>query len=71
MRFRPVEEVVEEIERRRIDRFFLTDDNFGLAFAIDPEYSEKLFWRWQSCRCAAGPPGRDDGGQIPGTAAAG
>ncbi|HXV99849.1 MAG TPA: radical SAM protein, partial [Anaerolineae bacterium] len=43
MRFRPVEEVVEEIERRRIDRFFLTDDNFGLAFAIDPEYSEKLF----------------------------
>jgi radical SAM superfamily enzyme YgiQ (UPF0313 family) len=43
MRFRPVEEVVEEIERRRIDRFFLTDDNFGLAFAIDPEYTEKLF----------------------------
>lgn len=43
MRFRPVEEIVEEIERRKIDRFFLTDDNFGLAFAIDPEYSEKLF----------------------------
>lgn len=43
MRFRPVEEVVEEIERRRIDRFFLTDDNFGLAFAIDPDYTEKLF----------------------------
>src|SRR6185503_14227888 len=43
MRFRPVEEIVEEIERRRIDRFFLTDDNFGLAFAIDPEYAEKLF----------------------------
>lgn len=43
MRFRPVEEVVEEIERRRIDRFFLTDDNFGLAFAIDPNYTEKLF----------------------------
>lgn len=43
MRFRPVEEVVEEIERRKIDRFFLTDDNFGLAFAIDPEYTEKLF----------------------------
>jgi len=43
MRFRPVEEVVEEIERRKIDRFFLTDDNFGLAFAIDPDYSEKLF----------------------------
>ncbi|MDM8531955.1 radical SAM protein [Anaerolineales bacterium HSG25] len=43
MRFRPVDEVVEEIERRKIDRFFLTDDNFGLAFAIDPEYTEKLF----------------------------
>ncbi len=43
MRFRPIEEIVEEIERRKIDRFFLTDDNFGLAFAIDPEYSEKLF----------------------------
>ncbi len=43
MRFRPVEEIVEEIERRKIDRFFLTDDNFGLAFAIDPDYTEKLF----------------------------
>jgi radical SAM superfamily enzyme YgiQ (UPF0313 family) len=43
MRFRPVEEIVEEIERRKIDRFFLTDDNFGLAFAIDPEYTERLF----------------------------
>jgi radical SAM superfamily enzyme YgiQ (UPF0313 family) len=43
MRFRPVEEVVEEIERRQIDRFFLTDDNFGLSFAIDPDYTEKLF----------------------------
>jgi radical SAM superfamily enzyme YgiQ (UPF0313 family) len=43
MRFRPIEEIVEEIERRQIDRFFLTDDNFGLAFAIDPDYSEKLF----------------------------
>ncbi len=43
MRFRPVEEIVEEIERRQIDRFFLTDDNFGLAFAIDPDYSERLF----------------------------
>jgi len=28
MRFRPVEEIVEEIERRQIDRFFLTDDSF-------------------------------------------
>ena len=43
MRFRPVEEIVEEIQRRQIDRFFLTDDNFGLAFAIDPDYTEKLF----------------------------
>ncbi|MCB0209831.1 MAG: B12-binding domain-containing radical SAM protein [Anaerolineae bacterium] len=43
MRFRPVEEIVEEIERRKIDRFFLTDDNFGLSFIIDPEYTEKLF----------------------------
>lgn len=43
MRFRPVEEIVEEIERRRIDRFFLTDDNFGLSFVIDPDYTEKLF----------------------------
>jgi len=43
MRFRPIDEIVEEIERRSLDRFFLTDDNFGLAFAIDPDYSEKLF----------------------------
>jgi radical SAM superfamily enzyme YgiQ (UPF0313 family) len=43
MRFRPVEEVVEEIERRRIKRFFLTDDNFGLAFRTHPEYMETLF----------------------------
>ncbi len=43
MRFRPVEEIVEEIERRKIDRFFLTDDNFGLAFRLDPAYIEKLF----------------------------
>ena len=43
MRFRPVEEIVEEIERRKIKRFFLTDDNFGLAFRLDPEYVEQLF----------------------------
>lgn len=43
MRFRPIDEVIEEIERRGIDRFFLTDDNFGLAFVINPEYTEKLF----------------------------
>jgi radical SAM superfamily enzyme YgiQ (UPF0313 family) len=43
MRFRPVEEIVEEIERRQIKRFFLTDDNFGLAFRLDPEYCEELF----------------------------
>lgn len=42
MRLRPVEEVVEEIERRRISRFFLTDDNFGLNFKLNPEYMESL-----------------------------
>ncbi len=43
MRHRPVDEVVEEIERRDIKRFFLTDDNFGLNFRTDPEYIEQLF----------------------------
>jgi radical SAM superfamily enzyme YgiQ (UPF0313 family) len=43
MRLRPVDEVVEEIERRGIRRFFLTDDNFGLAFRTHPEYVEALF----------------------------
>jgi radical SAM superfamily enzyme YgiQ (UPF0313 family) len=43
MRLRPVEEVVEEIERRRLWRFFLTDDNFGLNFRLHPEYMEALF----------------------------
>jgi radical SAM superfamily enzyme YgiQ (UPF0313 family) len=43
MRLRPVEEVVEEIERRRLKRFFLTDDNFGLNFRLHPEYMEALF----------------------------
>lgn len=42
MRLRPVEEVVEEIERRRLRRFFLTDDNFGLAFRTHPEYIEAI-----------------------------
>jgi radical SAM superfamily enzyme YgiQ (UPF0313 family) len=42
MRHRPVEEVVEEIERRKIQRFFLTDDNFGLNFRTDPEYIEEV-----------------------------
>lgn len=42
MRLRPVEEVVEEIERRKINRFFLTDDNFGLNFKLNPEYMESL-----------------------------
>jgi radical SAM superfamily enzyme YgiQ (UPF0313 family) len=40
MRHRPVEEVVEEIGRRKIQRFFLTDDNFGLNFRTDPDYIE-------------------------------
>ena len=30
MRLRPIDEVVDEIKRRNIKRFFLTDDNFGL-----------------------------------------
>ena len=43
MRLRPVDEVVDEIQRRRIKRFFLTDDNFGLNFTTDPEYCAQLF----------------------------
>ncbi len=42
MRLRPVEEVVEEIARRKLKRFFLTDDNFGLNFRLFPEYMEQL-----------------------------
>ena len=43
MRLRPVDEVVDEIERRGIKRFFLTDDNFGLNFTTDPDYVVELF----------------------------
>jgi radical SAM superfamily enzyme YgiQ (UPF0313 family) len=43
MRHRPIDEVIEEIERRRIKRFFLTDDNFGLNFRTNPDYLVKLF----------------------------
>lgn len=43
MRLRPVDEVVDEIERRGIKRFFLTDDNFGLNFTTDPDYCSELF----------------------------
>lgn len=43
MRLRPVEEVVDEIQRRGIKRFFLTDDNFGLNFSTDPDYCVELF----------------------------
>ncbi|MBI4788744.1 MAG: B12-binding domain-containing radical SAM protein [Chloroflexi bacterium] len=43
MRHRPIDEVIDEIERRRIKRFFLTDDNFGLNFRTHPEYIAKLF----------------------------
>ena len=43
MRLRPVEEVIDEIERRGIKRFFLTDDNFGLNFTTDPDYIAELF----------------------------
>ncbi len=43
MRLRPIDEVMEEIERRDIKRFFLTDDNFGLNFRTDPHYMTQLF----------------------------
>lgn len=43
MRHRPIDEVVDEIERRRIKRFFLTDDNFGLNFRTAPDYIVRLF----------------------------
>ncbi len=43
MRLRPVEAVVEEIQQRKLKRFFLTDDNFGLNFRLNPEYMEELF----------------------------
>jgi len=45
MRLRPIDHVVEEIERRKLKRFFLTDDNFGLNFRLHPEYMEQLFRR--------------------------
>ncbi len=43
MRHRPVPEVIDEIRRRRLKRFFLTDDNFGLNFRTDPDYCAELF----------------------------
>ncbi len=43
MRHRPIDEVIEEIQRRGINRFFLTDDNFGLNFRTDPAYITRLF----------------------------
>ncbi len=43
MRLRPIDEVVDEIQRRGISRFFLTDDNFGLNFTTDPDYCANLF----------------------------
>jgi radical SAM superfamily enzyme YgiQ (UPF0313 family) len=43
MRLRPIDEVVDEIQRRGIKRFFLTDDNFGLNFTTDPDYCANLF----------------------------
>jgi radical SAM superfamily enzyme YgiQ (UPF0313 family) len=43
MRLRPVAEVMDEIERRRLKRFFLTDDNLGLNFCLNPGYMEELF----------------------------
>ncbi len=43
MRHRPIDEVIEEIERRGIRRFGVTDDNFGLNFHTAPAYLEELF----------------------------
>lgn len=43
MRLRSVDEVAEEIRRRGIKRFFLTDDNFGLNFRINPDYISHVF----------------------------
>ena len=43
IRYRPIDEVVDEIKRRRLQRFFLTDDNFGLPFTTNPQYIEDLF----------------------------
>lgn len=43
MRHRPVDDVIEEIKRRGIKRFGVTDDNFGLNLRTAPEYLEELF----------------------------
>jgi hypothetical protein len=43
MRFRPVEEVVDEIERRQIKRFFLTDDNFAAQLYVGTRLCADLF----------------------------
>lgn len=43
MRHRPVDEVIDEIRRRGLKRFGVTDDNFGLNFRTAPEYLEELF----------------------------
>jgi len=43
LRLRPIDDVVDEIRRRRLKRFFLTDDNFGLVFRTNPDYVEALF----------------------------
>ncbi|MBA3530749.1 MAG: B12-binding domain-containing radical SAM protein [Ardenticatenales bacterium] len=47
MRHRPIDEVIDEIERRGIRRFGVTDDNFGLNFRTAPEYLEELFKRME------------------------
>ncbi len=43
MRLRPIDEILDEIDRRGIKRFFATDDNFGLNFTTDPHYCADLF----------------------------
>jgi radical SAM superfamily enzyme YgiQ (UPF0313 family) len=42
MRLRPVDHIVEEIQRRKIKRFFLTDDNWGLNYRTNPSYVEEV-----------------------------
>lgn len=43
LRLRSVDHVVDEITRRGIKRFFLTDDNFGMPFRTHPKYVSSLF----------------------------
>lgn len=48
MRHRPIDEVIDEIQRRGLRRFGVTDDNFGLNFRTSPEYLEELFRKMET-----------------------